>query len=63
MKKKYIHPQIVVKQMEAASVICGSQDVHATVNGDDIGYGGVDEEGQRDPSSRRRDVWDDEEEL
>ena len=39
--------------METASVICGSQDVHSTVGGDNIGYGGIDEEGTTVPSARR----------
>ena len=28
-----------------------------------ISYGGVDDEGQKDPASRKHDVWDDEEEV
>jgi hypothetical protein len=42
------------------TMICGSQDIKSQ-NG--ITYGGVDENGEKDPSSRRQqDVWEDEEE-
>jgi len=45
-------------------MICGSGDVASGGDVDDIGYGGVDEEGELDPASRRhrRDVWEDSEE-
>ncbi len=61
MKKTYIQPLTEVVQMGTMSFICGSQGVTSN-NG--IDYGGVDEEGKKDPASRRRrrDVWDDEEE-
>ena len=42
-------------------MICGSQDVTSGGDVDDINYGGVDEDGELDPASRRRrDVWEDE---
>jgi len=49
MKKTYIEPSI-----------CGSEGVTSDKG---IDYGGVDEDGELDPASRRRrrDVWEDEE--
>ena len=41
-----------------AMIICGSEGVSSDKG---IDYGGVDEEGELDPASRRRDVWEDEE--
>ena len=29
---------------------------------EDVSYGGIDEEGEMDPSSRRNSIWDDDEE-
>ena len=61
MKKKYLQPLAVVTEIETMSMTCTSNGVTSPDKG--IGYGGVDEEGEKDPSSRRRrDVWDDEEE-
>ena len=52
-----------MQQMETSSIICGSQDVHSTLGGDNIGYGGVDEDGTITPSARRHHgVWDEDEE-
>jgi hypothetical protein len=61
MKKTYLQPSVVVAQMETMMVVCGSQDITSD-NG--IDYGGVDEDGSKDPASRRlqRDIWEDEEE-
>ena len=60
MKKTYLQPLTEVVKMETVSFICGSQDVKSN-NG--IGYGGVDDDGEKDPSARRRNnVWDEEEE-
>ncbi len=43
-------------------MVCASKGVMSS--GKEIGYSGVDEEGNKDPASRRRrrNVWDDEEE-
>ena len=61
MKKTYIQPSLEMAIIGTATIICGSQDITSYNN--DITYGGVDEEGEKDPASRRRrDVWDDEEE-
>lgn len=60
MKKTYLQPSMVVVTTMAATIICGSESVSSD-NG--IGYGGVDEEGELEPASRRRrrNVWEDEE--
>ena len=63
MKKTYIQPQTFAAQMETEIFICTSKGVTSTIGDDDIDYGGVDENGGKDPSSRRRrSVWDEEEE-
>ena len=60
MKKTYQVPFTEMVTMETLTIICTSGTVTSN-NG--IGYGGVDEDGEKDPSARRRrDVWDDEEE-
>ncbi len=61
MKKTYLQPLTEVVRMGTLSFICASKGVTSN-NG--IDYGGVDEDGELDPASRRRrrDVWDDEEE-
>ena len=46
--------------METESMICSSPGVASDTG---IGYGGVDEEGVKDPASRRYDVWGEEEAL
>ena len=61
MKKTYQQPSVVMAYIGTATIICDSQDI--TSNNGDITYGGVDEEGTKDPASRRKyDVWEDEEE-
>ena len=54
MKKTYKSPvtEIVVSSM---------QPLLNGVSGEGMGYGGVDEGGTKDPSSRRRRHWDDDE--
>ena len=65
MKKTYSQPQAKAAQMETLGIICGSQDIQATIgtgtDAETIGYGGVDTGGSLNPSSRRS-VWGDEEE-
>jgi len=63
MKKTYIEPSVMVAYIGTATMICGSEDVKSSGDVDDINYGGVDEDGELDPASRRRrrDVWEDEE--
>ena len=59
MKKTYLEPSVMVAYIGTATIICGSQDI--TSSDGDITYGGVDEEGDMDPSSRRRrDAWEEE---
>ena len=56
-----MQPAIEMVQTRPAMIICGSKDITSDQG---IDYGGVDEEGTMDPSSRRyRDVWDDEDEY
>ena len=62
MKKTYSQPQAKAAQMETLGIICGSKDIQTTINGETIGYGGVDTGGSLNPSSRRNDIWYDEEE-
>ena len=60
MKKTYLQPLTMVVMMGTQTIVCASKGV---TSGKGIGYGGVDEDGEKDPSARRRrDVWDDEEE-
>ena len=61
MKKTYIRPLMEVEAEEPETMICGSQDITGS-DGYGITYGGVDEEGTMDPASRRRDVWEEEDE-
>ncbi len=64
-KKIYMSPMTSVLAVEYASALAVASGVNGDKDGDapgsDIGYGGVDEEGNMNPSSRRKDVWDDEE--
>ena len=64
MKKKYLQPRTIVVGMVHTSMICASDSIKALNGEEDYGitYGGVDENGTKDPSSRRRDVWDEGEE-
>ena len=60
MKKTYLQPSPEMVIIGTTTMICGSEGVSSD-NG--IDYGGVDEEGELEPASRRRrrDVWEDEE--
>jgi hypothetical protein len=60
MKKIYETPQIVSLLAESDNLLAGS--VKGTGVGDGIGYGGVDNDGEKDPASRRSNdsVWEDE---
>ena len=60
MKKAYIQPTTEVLKLSLHGLLMASG-----VQSDkkDIGYGGVDEEGDHDPAARRRrDVWSEESE-
>ena len=53
----------MVAETELATLVCGSQDIASGSDVNDIGYGGVDEQGTKDPASRQqRNLWEDEEE-
>lgn len=65
MKKKYSAPSILVSEMELATVICVSGVGGSGTPGEpgqDIGYGGVDEGGVKNPASRQFNGWGEEEE-
>ena len=49
-----------MESMKTETIICASKSITSTGTDDGIGYGGVDEEGEFDPASRRRcyDVWE-----
>ena len=55
MKKVYLKPDIEEIGADLSMMLCGS-----VISDIDIDYGGVDEEGELDPASRRYDVWDEE---
>jgi len=57
MKKTYLQPSVEMSNMETEQMICDS-----VTSNNGIGYGGVDENGMKDPASRRyrNDVWEDE---
>ena len=60
MKKTYLQPSTEMVIIGTTTMICASQGITSD-NG--IDYGGVDENGEKDPSSRRqRNLWEDEEE-
>ena len=61
MKKTYLQPSVMVAYIGTATIVCASEGV--TSSDKDIDYGGVDEDGDLDPASRkyRRDVWEYEE--
>ena len=58
MKKKYLQPSVSMDNMALQVILA----VSGVTSDKGIGYGGVDENGTKDPSSRRSmDLWDDEE--
>ena len=66
MKHTYSTPESLTRRITLTSLFCASGVSGGDEGpGKDIDYGGVDEDGTKDPASRRRyDVWadDDEEE-
>ena len=57
MKKIYLQPSIEMDSIGTEGMICNS-----VTSDNGIGYGGVDEDGGKDPASRRhRDLWENEE--
>lgn len=58
MKKVYFKPSVEMEDMSTELIICVSTDITSN-NG--ITYGGVDEEGSKDPESRQQHyLWDEE---
>lgn len=65
MKKRYMAPESLLVETELLTMVCTSGGVKGEGTGSDIDYGGVDDEGKKDPAARRYDVWkdDDDDEL
>ena len=60
MKKIYLQPSTEMVSIGTVSMVCDSQDITSD-NG--ITYGGVDEDGTKDPSARRQSyIWAEEDE-
>ena len=60
MKKNYIAPSVEITNVELQQLMADSKGF--TTNQEGLGgYGGKDEDGTVIPSSRRRNIWDDEE--
>lgn len=59
MKRLYIGPTAEVVEVSIKELIMKGSRVKSDQG---IDYGGIDEEGGKDPASRRRDVWEDDEE-
>jgi hypothetical protein len=62
MKKTYIAPCAQTVSVRVMTMIAASDSINSDyLNG--VSYGGVDEDGTIDPSSRRGSIWDDDEET
>ena len=61
MKKNYIAPSVEITSVALQQMIAGSDGFKTNMDGLG-GYGGVDTDGSKNPSSRRRGLWDDDEE-
>ena len=62
MKKTYLTPEVQTMHVRTITMIAASG---GTINSDlltDVTYGGVDENGEMEPSARRGSIWDDDEE-
>ena len=59
MKKTYMKPETQTEIICPVTMIAASDSVNSNL--EEISYGGTDEEGNLDPSSRRISVWDDDE--
>ena len=60
MKKKYLTPSAEMETMEIVMMLCASNSIQSSDGS--ITYGGVDEDGEKDPASRRQDIWNNEDE-
>ena len=59
MKKEYISPLVKPTNMDLEALLCGSG-VNGNFSGETVGYGGVDENGEKDPDANYSDsFWDD----
>ncbi len=58
-EKEYVMPSVTIVQIAPTDMVCTSSDITSSLGAD---YGGVDEEGTKTVDSRRRSVWDDEDE-
>ena len=62
MKKRYMTPEVLTVSVRTMTMIAASNP--NAINSDyldDVSYGGVDEDGTMEPSSRRGSIWDDDE--
>lgn len=58
MKKTYKQPSVMVEEEVLETFICSSQSI--TSSNEEINYGGVDNDGTKDPEARRfLDMWED----
>ena len=58
MKKMYSKPQMELVEMATAYMLASSDSIKGL---DGMGYGGVDDDGTKDPSSRQYNGWNDDE--
>ncbi len=59
MRKPYIPPKIEIELMTGATLLAGSGVIGLMDDKLDIGFGGVDEDGSKDPSANQYGGWDD----
>lgn len=62
MKRTYMTPCVQTVSVRAMTMIAASDSINSDYL-DDVSYGGVDEDGTMEPSSRRGSIWDDDEET
>ena len=60
MKRQYIKPSFEVMASETEELVMASG---VSAPETDIEYGGVDVDGVKDPSARRHNVWEEEEDV
>jgi len=61
MKKTYIIPNIIINLAQAEQMLASSSGVISNSNDINIGYGGVDTDGEQDPSVKESNLdfeWD-----
>lgn len=62
MKKTYMKPETQTVNVRPMTMIAASDSINSDQL-EGVTYGGVDEEGELDPASRRANDWDDEEDF